>query len=54
MNDERLNAGFMKLNEALVDLLEVKNEVGVDMAGKVYKAIRAYEKHIEKMLKKKD
>ena len=52
MSQERmLSNGVEKLAEALHLLMEVKNEVGVDMANKVYKAIRVYEKHQEKLLK---
>lgn len=49
--EELLKTGVALLDEALMNLMEVKNEIGVDLANKVYKAIRAYERWEEKKLK---
>ena len=51
--DQLLKMGVCLLDEALLHLMEVKNEVGVDISNKVYKAIRTYEKYQEKKLKDK-
>lgn len=49
--DQLLHDSVKLLESALTCLMEVKNEVGVDMANKVYKAVRVYEKYQEKLLK---
>jgi hypothetical protein len=49
--DRLLHDGIKLLDDALSHLMEVKNEVGVDIANKVYKAIRVYEKYLEKQAK---
>lgn len=49
--DRLLSEGVMMLDNALALIMEVKNEIGVDIANKVYKAIRVYEKYQEKKLK---
>jgi len=54
MQEKLLSEGMQLLESALAIFMEVKNEIGVDLSGKVYKAIRAYEKHIEKQLKAKE
>ena len=49
--EELLSEGVKRLDDALVCFMEVKSEIGVTLADKVYKAIRAYEKYQEKLLK---
>lgn len=49
--EELLKTGVCLLDEALMNLMEVKNEIGNELANKIYKAIRAYEKYQEKKLK---
>ncbi len=46
-----LKMGVCCLDEALMHLMEVKNEIGVELANRIYKAIRTYEKYEEKKLK---
>ncbi len=52
--EELLKTGVCLLDEALMNLMEVKNEIGVELANRIYKAIRTYEKYQEKKLKEQE
>lgn len=49
--EELLKTGLQLLDEALMNLMEVKNEIGVELSNRIYKAIRCYEKYEEKKLR---
>ena len=49
-----LKTGVCLLDEALMNLMEVKNEIGVELANRIYKAIRTYEKYEEKKLREQE
>jgi hypothetical protein len=49
--DVLLCKGLHLLDEALINLMEVKNEIGVELSNRIYKAIRCYEKYQEKKLR---
>jgi hypothetical protein len=49
--EELIKTGLLLLDEALMNLMEVKNEIGVELSNRIYKAIRCYEKYEEKKLR---
>lgn len=51
---ELLKTGVCLLDEALMNLMEVKNEIGVELSNRIYKAIRTYEKYEEKKRKEEE
>lgn len=48
---ELIKTGISLLDEALMNFMNVNNEIGVELSNRIYKAIRTYEKYEERKLK---